>query len=263
MSAYEGYLQFAVQVARAAGEVIRQGAQRAIDVRSKGLRNLLTDVDLEAERTIVQAIREQHPDHDVLTEETPPEQRASRYCWVIDPLDGTGNFTRRYPCFSTSVALTYDDEPIAGAVYDPMRDHLFAATLGGGAALNGRALSVSQYDRLLDLLIGMDWSRAPKAREEVVRIIAWLTPRCGSMRTCGSAALGICYVGAGWWDAYWHLGLEPWDAAAGALIVREAGGQVTDFSGKRWRPEWGPCLASNGKLHGELCAQVGQGGGEA
>jgi len=252
---YDAFLQFAIQVARDAGQVIREGAQRAIDVRSKGLRNLLTNVDLEAEQTIVREIRSQYPDHDVLTEETPPGARTVPYCWIIDPLDGTGNFTRRYPCFSTSIALTLDDEPVVGVVYDPTRDHLFAATLGGGATLNDQPLRVSQIDTLLDALIGMDWARDPETRQEIVRIIARLTPRCGSLRMCGSAALGICYVGAGWWDAYWHLSLQPWDAAAGALIVREAGGRVTDAAGRRWRPSTGPCLVSNGRLHPQLRAR--------
>jgi myo-inositol-1(or 4)-monophosphatase len=246
---YGSFLAFATGVARTAGQVIRDGARRPIQVHSKGLRDLLTDVDLEAERAIVEAIRERYPDHDILTEETPPDARTSRYQWVIDPLDGTGNFSRGYPCFSTSIGLTLDDEPIAGAVYDPMRDHLFAARLGGGATLNGQPLAASPIDRMLDTLIGMDWTRAPETRMRIVRIIERLTPYCGTLRVCGSAALGICYVGAGWWDAYWHLTLQPWDAAAAALIVREAGGTVTDLIGERWRPSAGPCIVSNGKLH--------------
>jgi myo-inositol-1(or 4)-monophosphatase len=254
----DAFLEFAVQTARAAGQVIAEGAERAIDVRSKGLRDLLTDVDLEAERTIVDAVRQRYPDHDVVTEETPPGERSSHYCWVVDPLDGTGNFTRRYPCFCTAIALTLDDEPLVGAVYDPTRDHMFAAALGGGATLNGVPLAVSHIDRLLDALIGMDWARDPGTRARIARAIAALTPRCGSLRTCGSAALGVCYVAAGWWDAYWHLSLQPWDAAAGALIVREAGGQVTDLAGARWRPAAGPCLASNGLLHPPFRAALQQ-----
>jgi myo-inositol-1(or 4)-monophosphatase len=250
-------LDFAAGVAYTAGQVIREGARRPIEVHSKGLRDLLTDVDLAAEHTIVKAIGERYPGHDILTEETPPGCRSSRYQWVIDPLDGTGNFSRRYPCFCTSVALTLDDEPVAGVVYDPMRDHLFAASLGGGATLNGAPLAVSQIDRMLDTLIGMDWTRDPKTRAHIVRMIAELTPHCGTLRVCGSAALGICYVGAGWWDAYWHLSLQPWDAAAGALIVREAGGKVTDLAGDRWKPGAGPCLVSNGRLHERFRGLIG------
>ena len=257
MNEYDPALQFAVGIAREAGKIVRDATQRPFEVRSKGLRDLLTDVDLAVERLLVDAIRGRYVDHDILTEETLPEERRSRYQWIIDPLDGTGNFSRRYPCFSTSIALARDNEPIMGVVYDPMLDHMFTATSGGGAALGGQPLSVSQVDNLLDSLIGMDWTRDAGSRAESARIITRLTPLCGSLRICGSAALAICYVAAGWWDAYWHLGLSPWDAAAGALIVREAGGTVTDEWGQRWEPGTGACLASNGKVHDAFRGQVG------
>jgi myo-inositol-1(or 4)-monophosphatase len=253
---HEAALQFAVQVAREAGRLIRDGVRCPFGVRSKGPRDLLTDIDLAAERLIVEAIRARYADHDILTEETLPEERRSSYQWIIDPLDGTGNFSRRYPCFSTSIALVQDDEPIVGVVYEPMLDNLFAAALGAGARLGGELLSVSQVDSLTDSLIGMDWTREANTRAENARIIARLTPLCGSLRICGSAAAAICYVAAGWWDAYWHLGLCSWDAAAGALIVREAGGVVTDRSGRRWRPRAGSCLATNGRIHDLFRVQV-------
>jgi len=251
--------RFAIELAREAGSVIREAAGQAVDVYSKGLRDTLTSVDLAAERTIVEAIRDRYPEHDILTEETPASERRSRYQWVIDPLDGTGNFSRGYPCFSTSVALTYDDEPVAGAVYDAMRDHLFAACQGGGATLNGQALQVGSIETMLDTMIGMDWPRDPAGRERALQALERLMPACGSLRVCGSAALGICYVGAGWWDGYWHLTLEAWDAAAASLIVREAGGQVSDLTGREWRPQAGPLLASSGRLHPELLAYIGGG----
>ena len=256
MAEHEAALQFAVQVARDAGRLIRDGVRRPFDVRSKGPRDLLTDVDLAAERLIVEAIRGRYADHDILTEETLPGERRSRYQWIIDPLDGTGNFSRRYPCFSTSIALVQDDEPVVGAVYEPMLDNMFGAALGSGATLGTKPLNVSQVDDLMDSLIGMDWTREANTRAENARIIARLTPLCGSLRICGSAAAAMCYVAAGWWDAYWHLGLCSWDAAAGALIVREAGGVVTDESGRRWQPRAGGCLATNGRIHELFRAQV-------
>ena len=258
MNDHDAHLHFAVQVAREAGSVIREGAHRTIEVHSKGLRDLLTDVDLAAERTIVEAIHARYPEHDIVTEETPPGKRTSPYCWIIDPLDGTGNFSRRYPCFSTSIALTHENEPIAGVVYDPLREQRFAASLGGGATLNGRALRVSEVEALLDTMIGMDWTRAPESRRQNVEVLGQLAPLCGTIRVSGSAALSVCYVAAGWWDAYWHLELSPWDAAAGALIVREAGGEVTDASGERWMPVTGPCLASNGRVHKLFVSEVKQ-----
>jgi myo-inositol-1(or 4)-monophosphatase len=255
------FLPVALSAADAAGRVIREGAWRPTGVRSKGLRDLLTDVDLAAERAILGIIRSRHPDHDVLTEESPPGERTSPYRWVIDPLDGTANFAHRYPCFCTSIALTLDDEPIAGVVYDPIREHLFSATLGGGATLNGERLRVGVTENLIEAFIGMDWTRDAPSRERNARIVAQLMPHSCALRICGSAALGICYVGAGWWEAYWHLGPQPWDTAAGTLIVREAGGRVTDLAGGPWRLGTGPYLASNGRLHRQICTQIAYTGG--
>jgi myo-inositol-1(or 4)-monophosphatase len=252
LSDYEAYLDLAQKAAFAAGRIIREGAARPIDVQSKGLRNLLTDVDLAAERAILDILAREVPDHDVLTEESPPEARRSRYCWVIDPLDGTGNFAHGYPCFSTSIAFTQDEEPIVGVVYDPIREHFFAAVLGQGATLNGEPLHVSGTENLLEAFVGTDWTRDAASRERNVQMTAQLMPHINVLRVCGSAALSICYVGAGWWDAYWHVGLQPWDAAAGALIVRETGGQATDLLGQRWQLHSAPFLASNGKLHKEI-----------
>jgi myo-inositol-1(or 4)-monophosphatase len=250
------YLQVALSAAHAAGHVIRDGTRRTVTARAKGLRDLLTDVDLAAERVILDVLQSAYPDHDVLTEESSPEERTSPYCWVIDPLDGTGNFAHRYPCFCTSVALTRDDEPVVGVAYDPIRDHLFSATLGGGAILNGEPLRVSQTERLIEAFIGMDWMRDATSRTRNARIIAHLMPHCYGMRVCGSAVLGICYVSAGWWDAYWHLGPQPWDTAAATLIACEAGGQVTDLAGGPYRLGTGSYVVSNGRLHQQLCAAL-------
>jgi myo-inositol-1(or 4)-monophosphatase len=255
----ETYLHFAIDTARAAGQVIYEGAHRPIEVTSKGLRNLLTDVDLAAERTIVEAIRMRYPEHDILTEETPPEARSSRYQWVIDPLDGTGNFSRRVPCFCTSIALAVDDQPVVGVVYDPMVDRLYAARNGGGATLNGVPMSVTQTTEMVQTVIGMDWTRSSVTRRQNACVIAELVPVCGTVRISGSAALGICNVGAGSWDAYWHLELSAWDVAAGAVIVREAGGQVTDLQDRPWTVGEGPVLVSNGVLHDTFRGYVNQG----
>lgn len=259
MPDYREFLQFTIDTARAAGRVIGEGAQGEFNPRPKGARDFLTDVDLAAERTIVKAIRRRYPDHDILTEETPPGARRSRYQWIIDPLDGTGNFVHRFPYFSTSIALAVDGEPVVGAVYDPLRDHLFAGGVGLGATLNGVSLRVSDNAEPINTLIGMDWSRDERIRRQIVGTIGQLAPHSGSIRCCGSAALGICYVAAGWWEAYFHLQLSAWDAAAGAVIVREAGGAVTDAAGLEWRPDVGPVLASNGVLHAWFRELVGRG----
>lgn len=250
------YLDVALEAALAAGEAICAGLKRPVAVQSKGLRNYVTDVDLEAERAILAVLGRRCPDHDVLTEESPPEARASRYRWVIDPIDGTLNFSRAYPCFSVSVALALDDEPVVGVIYDPLREQVFAAEAGQGATLNGKTLRASATATMIEAVIGMDWTRDAASRARNATLIGQLAQSCNVIRSCGSAALALCYVAAGWWDAYWHLNIQPWDVAAGALIVREAGGQVTDLAGRRWELDTAPVLASNGRLHERLCGEI-------
>jgi myo-inositol-1(or 4)-monophosphatase len=250
------YLDVATEAAHAAGQVICASQARPLDVQSKGLRNYVTDVDLEAERAILAVLARRCPEHDVLTEESPPEARRSRYRWVIDPIDGTLNFSRGYPCFSVSVALTLDEASIAGVIYDPLREQFFAAQAGQGATLNGAPLHVSRTRSMIEAVIGMDWTRDAASRGQNAALIGRLAQSCNVIRSCGSAALALCYVAAGWWEAYWHLGIQPWDVAAGALIVREAGGQVTDLAGRRWELETAPVLASNGLLHARLCDEI-------
>jgi myo-inositol-1(or 4)-monophosphatase len=225
-------------------------------VQSKGLRNYVTDVDLKAEQAILDVLGRRCPEHDVLTEESPPEARSSRYCWVIDPIDGTLNFSRGHPCFSVSVALTLDGQPIVGVVYDPLREQVFAAKAGQGATQNGEPLHASATTDMIEAVTGMDWTRDAESRAHNAALIGHLAQKCNVVRSSGSAALALGYIAAGWWDAYWHLGLQPWDAAAGALIVREAGGQVTDLAGRRWELKSAPLLASNGRLHAQLCDEI-------
>jgi len=250
------YLDVALEAARAAGQVILAARQRSVNVQSKGLRNYVTDVDLKAERAILDLLGRRCPEHDVLSEESLPDARSSRYRWVIDPIDGTLNFSRGHPCFSVSVALTLDDEPIVGVVYDPMREQVFAAEAGQGATLDGEPLHTSATTDMIEAVIGMDWTRDADSRARNAAMIGHLAQKCNVVRSSGSAALALGYIAAGWWDAYWHLGLQPWDAAAGALIVREAGGQVTDLAGRRWELESPSLLASNGRLHALLCDEI-------
>jgi len=248
--------RLATEIVQRAGVAIRDYVGQKIKVQSKGPRDLVTTADVDAQQIIIDAIRGEYPEHDILSEEMTPSDYQSHYRWVVDPLDGTANFVRGHPLFSSSVALLRDGEPIVGAVYDPMRNYLFAASLGAGATLNGHALQVSTIAEIADSVIGMDFACHQLARKEALSIMADLVPACGSFRVCGSAALGICYVAAGWWDAYWHVLLEPWDAAAGVLIVREAGGKATDLVSQRWCPTRGSLVVSNGQVHADVLARL-------
>ncbi|MCD6553672.1 MAG: inositol monophosphatase [Anaerolineae bacterium] len=246
------FLQTAIEAARAAGQIIREQLHQAHRVRHKGPRDLVTEVDVMAESSIVRILSTRFPEHDVLTEETAAPPRRSRYRWVIDPLDGTTNYAHGYPIFSTSIALTLDDESIVGVVYDPLHERLFHAQRGDGAYLNGERLHVSAVDQLGEALIGLDWSSDLETRATVVAAIGRLAGHVATMRVAGSAALVPCYVAAGWCEGYFHLGLKPWDAAAAVLIVSEAGGRATSLDGRRWRLDDPDCLVSNGLIHEPL-----------
>jgi myo-inositol-1(or 4)-monophosphatase len=246
----EELLQTTIAAAQAAGEVLKERFSRPHEVRSKGLRDLVTEADLLAQEAAVTVIRRRHTEHRIITEEgetLPGPESACR--WYVDPLDGTTNFARGIPYFSVSVAVECCGELCAGAVYDPLGGRLFWARAGEGAFLNGAQLHVSRRDRLLDALLDLGWARSQRARQQCLRTALALGPEIGSVRTVGSAALGLAAVAAGWEDLYYHPELAPWDMAAGVLLIREAGGRVTATDGGEWHPFAGGCLASNGLLH--------------
>jgi len=220
----------------------------------------VTDADLKAERAIVETIRAHFPDHRLRTEEDSatgasqgPDQGAG-FLWFVDPLDGTTNFAHGYPTFCTSLALTHGSETLIGVAYDPLREHLFTALSGAGAWLNNTRLQVSDHGVLESALVALDWARDPAVRERSVACVAALAPRVATFRTLGSAVLALCSVAAGWLEGYFNLALYDWDVAAAELLIREAGGRVTDLKGGAWRPGLRGCVASNGHLHEKLLA---------
>ncbi len=245
-------LEIAIQAARAAGHILVERLPARREVRVKGLRDIVTDADLAAEEEVVQTIRAHFPDHALLTEEGGESDGGAPYVWVVDPLDGTTNYSRRFPTFSVSIGLLHQGQLTAGVVYDPLRDHLFAVERGRGASLNGEPLWVSQVDLVGDAVVSLDWSRSQANRREIVARLGRIAPACGTVRGMGSAALGLCYVAAGWTDAYFNVGMKPWDMAAGLLLIEEAGGRVTDIEGRPWQPWIESVLVSNGQLHQTL-----------
>jgi myo-inositol-1(or 4)-monophosphatase len=257
MMTNDEFLQTAIEAARTAGQIMDEQLHQAHQVRNKGPRDLVTEVDVMSEAAIVRILSTSFPDHDILTEETAAPPRRSRYRWVIDPLDGTTNYAHGYPVFSTSIALTLDDEPIVGVVYEPLRDWLFHARRGDGAYLNDERLHVSAVDQLGQALITLDWSNNLGTQATVIAAVGRLTGHVTTMRVAGSAALAPCYVAAGWCEGYFHLELKPWDAAAAVLIVREAGGRATTLDGRPWRLDDPACLVSNGLIHEPLRKLIG------
>lgn len=255
MSADE-IIEVAIRAAREAGREAARRLDGPREIRVKGLRDLVTDADLAAQEIVLGHIGRHFPDHAIVSEEGTAPIGSGDITWVIDPIDGTSNYAHRFPCFSVSIGVQDREGHLAGVVYDPLREHLFVAERGRGARLDDAPLGVSSVDDPMDALVGLDFARDQGIRRSVLETMARFGPRVHSFRSVGSAALGLCYVAAGWTDAYFHGCLAPWDVAAGILIVREAGGHVTALDGTPWSPGEPSCLASNGRVHAALANLV-------
>jgi len=247
------FLSVAREAAYAAGHVLRENIHGTRQITYKGDINLVTEMDMRSERTIVEILRAAFPDHGIIAEEETKIRNDSGYSWIIDPLDGTTNYAHGYPCFSVSIALEYKGAIIVGAVYDPMREELFSAQKGQGAFLNGKPIRVSAADTLIKSLLatGFPYDRKVSEKNNMVFFHDLLMASL-EVRRDGSAALDLCSVAAGRFDGFWELKLKPWDVAAGSLIAQEAGGRVSDFTGTHFSIHDDEILASNGKIHEQM-----------
>ena len=247
---------FARDLARDAGQVLRSGYGRAERIRKKESEvDLLTEYDLKAEELIVSRIREAYPDHAILSEEGKEQEQGDRM-WVIDPLDGTTNFAHGVPIFSVSIAFLEQGVPSLGVVYAPVMEEFFTAIKGRGAWLNDEPLAVSTTDDLNDSLLVTGFPYDIRSRpDNNLDNYATFSLRSRAVRRLGSAAIDLCYVGAGRFDAYWEVQTFPWDCAAGALVVQEAGGQVSRLDGQPVEySQRTSIVASNGPLHAQMLA---------
>lgn len=246
-------LNFAIRAAKDAGRLLRDRVGTRIDIDHKGSIDLVTDVDLASEKLIREAISTYYPRHEILGEEGGLSESDSEYRWVVDPLDGTTNYAHGYPTFCVSIALECKGEVVVGVVYDPMRDELFSAERGGGAALNNRPIHVSKTAELMQGLLSTGFPYDIKS-SKLTNLDHWanFAMNAQALRRDGAAALDLCYVACGRFDGFWELNLAPWDTAAGALIVTEAGGRVTNFTDgpfSNYKPE---IVASNGLIHDRM-----------
>jgi len=256
-----GLREAAAALAREAGAVLLEGYGRAHRPERKGRIDLVTEYDRRSERLLLDAIARRYPGTAVLAEEsgahtgTMAAGSAGALRWILDPLDGTTNFAHNYPFFAVSIAAEVDGELAAGVVFDPVRDELFAAARGHGATLNGTPVRVSSIARVEDALLvtGFPYDVREHPERSLPQFQAFLM-RAQGIRRDGSAALNLCYLAAGRFDGFWEASLSPWDVAAGALLIREAGGTLTDYDGGPFRLESRRILASNGRLHEEMQA---------
>lgn len=248
--------EIALRAARAAGRALQTKFYAARDIHAKGYRDIVTDADFAADRAARAILQRAFPEHAILSEEDAAPPRRAEFVWMMDPLDGTTNYSRQLPVFSFSLALTHRGQPLVGVVYDPLRRECFFAERGRGAFLNGIKISASKIASLDRAVIGYELARLPELRARGLKLFSHFAMQGVTARIGGSAALSLCYIGAGRLDTYMQLSLSAWDVAAGILIAREGGGRVTHFDGKPATLKGGAYLAAAPRVFSEFFHQV-------
>ena len=252
-------LNIAVKAARRAGNIIVRASDNldALTVRHKSLNDLVSEVDRAAEEAIIETLRSAYPEHAILAEES-GATGDSEYVWIIDPLDGTTNFLHGFPVYCVSIALAHKGVVQHGVVYDPTRNDLFTASRGGGAFLNERRIRVGRRDRLIDCLLATGFPfRMFEHVDAYVAMMKEFMQKTAGIRRPGAAALDLANVAAGRMDGFWEIGLSPWDMAAGALMVQEAGGLVGDLQGNEGWLESGRIVAANPRIFPQMLQVIG------
>src|SRR5262245_15584953 len=248
-------LGFAVELARDAGNLLLEKFGRITAITKKGDINLVTEADLASEQLIVERIKSYYPKHSILAEEGGEVINIGgdpSWKWIIDPLDGTTNYAHGYPCFCVTLALEHDGEVVIGVTFDPTRNELFASEKGNGATLNGKPIRVSATGKLSESLIVTGFPYDFKQRENFARHLTDFLLSSRGVRRDGSAAIDMAYVACGRFDGFWEEGLNPWDVAAGKLLIEEAGGVVTYYDGSNFSIYKPPIVASNGGIHTQM-----------
>ena len=252
-------LNIANSAARQAGEIIVRHLDQLdrIKISQKNQKEVFSEVDVKAEQVIIQAIHKAYPDHGIIAEESGVVQEQSELIWLIDPLDGTNNYLHGFPFYSVSIAVQINGRIEHGLVYDPLRHECFMASRGGGCRLNERRIRVSKQNHLAEAMLGTGFSvRTEAVINRYFPTLQAVFGKCAGLRRTGSAALDLAYVASGRLDAYWEFGLKPWDIAAGALLVKEAGGLVSDPFGGETFLKTGDIVAGTPKVFKSLIQTI-------
>jgi myo-inositol-1(or 4)-monophosphatase len=259
MTERENFLNTAIEAARLAGKIILDNIGRISkeDIGLKQASDFVTRVDRDSETAIINTIKERFPRHFILAEESIKETETDTFRWIIDPLDGTTNYIHGYPVFSVSIALQCRKEVITGVIFDPLKNELFSAEKGKGAFLNGRPITVSAVSALQGSLITTGFPfRKKEFINEYLKLFKNIFNKVSDLRRAGSAALDLAYVACGRCEAFFEIGLNPWDVAAGSIIIKEAGGIVTDFGGGKGYLLTGNIVAGNPAVHKKILREV-------
>ncbi|MGH9865522.1 MAG: inositol monophosphatase family protein [Candidatus Acidiferrales bacterium] len=248
------FLEVAVEAAEEAGAIIAAAADRPKNISYKGEVDLVTETDKKSEAAILARLRHHFPAHAIVAEETGASgaDASAKYKWYVDPLDGTTNFAHGYPVFAVSIALLEDGEPLIGAIYNPVTRELFRAIRNEGAYRGDARIHVSSVEKLSKSLLATGFPSHKRVQNPNIHYYWEFTLRSHGVRRAGSAALDLCSVACGQFEGFWEFGLKPWDTAAGILLVREAGGEVSDFAGGAYHPGGRELLASNSLIHAEM-----------
>ena len=246
------YLETAADIAREAGALLATMFERRVAIESKGEFDLVTEADRASERLVVERLSTHFPSHAIVAEEGGGHESASGFRWYVDPLDGTTNFAHGFPMFNVTMALESQGELIAGVIFDPIRNELFTAERGSGAYLNHRRIRVSQAKRLEESLLATGFPSRKRHLNLNVHFYHQVAMMTHGVRRCGSAAIDLAYVACGRLDGFWEFGLNPWDMAAGRLIVAEAGGKYSGMHGEPHELRGPDVLVDNGLIHEEL-----------
>ncbi len=252
------YLETSLEIAREAGQLLSRYFERRVAFELKGEYDLVTEADRASEKLVVERLRARFPSHAIVAEEGGGHETPSEYRWYVDPLDGTTNFAHGFPAFCVTLALEQAGELVTGVIYDPLRDEVFTVERGAGAYLNHRRIRVSKAARLEEALVATGFPSRKRHTNVNVHFYYQLGMFTHGVRRAGSAALDLAYVAAGRLDAFWEFGLNPWDQAAGILLVTEAGGAVSDMRGASAQLRGPHLLADNGLIHQEILTLFGE-----